>query len=371
MYLIDICNLHCGQCLYKPELAFQMEDKQIPFERAVNLMRNIRALGAVKMTFMGGEPTLYAELPELIHEAKKMGFEYVRIDTNGMFKPELLDHPFMKELDEITFSLDGPTAELNDPVRGKGVFKRCTENIRNAVDRGYAVQITTCVHKDLVRIHNGKPLSFAEERLKGQLPLLEMVDLAKRLGADGINMHDLFKAGIPRDTFSGDFETSVEEYMQAFREVFTHYQPKDEDGFTVRMPQCVTTQERFDQDPGYYGYCSVKQYDRLLAFPNGMLRVCSLMIGSPYCIGYYDDERIYLNETPTNETRDHEMDDFTPCTNQGKGNHFGKEHVPLCVSFKPRQEEIVWVSRHRWESQRGLGPDVRTLEQARGQRDHP
>lgn len=365
LYIIDVCNLHCGQCLYKPELAFQVEDKQIPFERAINLMQNIRDLGAIKITFMGGEPTLYKELPELIHAAKKMGFEYVRIDTNGMFNSKLLQNPYMRELDEITFSLDGPSAELNDPVRGKGVFKRCTENIRNAIDLGYHVQITTCVHRELVRTHEGVPVDKSNVVLKGKLPILQMVELAKSLGVDGLNMHDLFKSGIPRDTFSGDFDTTVAEYMNAFKEVFSHYQPKDADGFTIRMPQCVTTKERFAENPSYYGYCSVKQYDRLLAFPNGMLRVCSLMIGSPYCIGYYDDNRMYLNQTPTNETRDHKMEEFTPCTNQGKGKHFGEGYVPLCVSFKPRQEEIVWVSRHKWERKRGEGRATRTLEASR------
>lgn len=361
-YVIDQCNLHCGQCLYKPELAFQMEDKHIPFERAVNLMQNIRDLGGIKMTFMGGEPTLYPELPELIHEAKKMGYEYVRIDTNGLFPEKLLDNPYFRELDEITFSLDGPSPALNDPVRGKGVFKRCTASIKAALARGYKVQITTCVHRELTRMHNGEMETLDRD---AKLPILQMVDLAKELGVDGLNMHDLFKAGIPRDTFSGDYGTSIAEYMNAFQEVFNNYEPKDENGFTIRMPQCVTTKERFESNPSYYGYCSVKQYDRLLAFPNGMLRVCSLMIGSPYCIGYYDDNRLYLNTTPTNETRDHKMNEFSPCTCQSKGKQFGKNYVPLCVSFKPRQEEIVWVKRHKWEQNRGNGAEVTSVAEAR------
>jgi MoaA/NifB/PqqE/SkfB family radical SAM enzyme len=348
-YMIDQCNLACDHCLYKQELTFQMGDKEIPYQRAVDLMCNLHELGAMKITFMGGEPTLYKKLPDLILEAKRIGYKYVRIDTNGMFQDSLLDTPGMRALDEITFSLDGPTEELNDSIRGKGVFQKCTKSIRSAVERGYNVQITTCVQS---------PLTWRNPQT-GEIPLIEMVELAKSLGVKGLNMHDLFKSGIPRDGFSGEHGTSVEEYMSAFKEVFDRYKPKDEQGFYVRMPQCVTTREEFDTNPSYYGYCSVKQFDRLLAFPNGQLRICSLMIGSPYCIGYYDDERVYLNQTPTNETRDHKMNEYTPCTCQNKGKHFG-EFVPLCVSFKPQQNEPVWINRHKWEERRknGSNPTV-------------
>ena len=340
-YLIDQCNLSCDHCLYKQELTFQMGQKRIPYQNAIELMRNFHDLGAMKITFMGGEPTLHDKLPELILEAKRIGYSYVRIDTNGMFPESLLDTPGMKALDEITFSLDGPTEELNDALRGKGVFRKCTQSIRSAVARGYNVQITTCVQS---------PLTWRDPE-SGELPLIEMVELAKNLGVKGINMHDLFKAGIPRDTFSGKHGTSIEEYMSAFEEIFNQYEPKDENGFHVRMPQCVTTQQEFDTNPSYYGYCSVKEFDRLLVFPNGQIRICSLMIGSPYCIGYYDDESIYLNQTPTNETRDHKMSEYTPCTCQSKGKHFG-QYIPLCVSFKPKQNEPVWINRHKWEERR-------------------
>lgn len=340
-YLIDECNLRCRQCLYTPELTFKMGGPQIPYSRAINLMRSIRDLGAIKMTFMGGEPTLYRELPQLIRETKRNGYEYVRIDTNGLFRETLLDNPSVRELDEITFSLDGPTPELNDKLRGDGVFERCVRNIRAAVRRGYKVQITTCIHRDLVR-------TIAPD---DEMPLISMIRLAKELGASAINMHDLLKSGIPRDAFSGDFAPSVQEYVDAFGEVSRTFPLRDHEGFSIRMPQCAIRPQQFESNPEYFGYCSVKQRDRLLAFPNGMLRVCSLMIGSPYCVGYYDEERVYLNETPTNETRDHEMDCATPCTNQGKGNHFWP-YVPLCVSYKPSQNEIVWATRHNWEARR-------------------
>lgn len=341
LYLTDTCNLRCKQCLYKTELTFQLEKKEIPYNQSLALIENLYSLGARKITFMGGEPTLYKQLPELISFAKKTGYTYIRIDTNGTFSPKLLESNSFKDLNEITFSLDGYSKEMNDKIRGDGVFEKCVNNIRLAVSKGYETHVTTCVHNEFTKKIDGN---------NEELELIKMIKFLKSLGVKKVNMHDLFKAGIPRDVWSGSIDTSVDEYMNAYKTVLDFKQETNDN--SIRMPQCVTTKKEFDNNPEYYGYCSVKQYDRILAFPNGMLRVCSLMIGSPYCVGYYDENKIYWNETPTNEVLGHEMTANTKCTNQGKGSHFGKNFVPLCVSFKPKQDEPVWVDMLKWEDKR-------------------
>ncbi len=338
IYLIDKCNITCSHCLYKPELTFQLERKYIPFDECVDLMKSFFLLGATKLSFLGGEPTLHPQLPELIHEAKRIGYAYVRIDTNGQFQASLLDNEFIKELDEITFSLDGFNEELNDEIRGKGVFKKLLSNLEYAISKKYNVHITTCVHKNLIK---------EEDQ---QLRLFKMIEYAESLGIGTINMHDLLKSGIPRDLWSGKSETSIEEYQSAFEKVQAYLKQRVSK-ISVRMPQCVISREEYEINKRYYSYCSVKQFDRILIFPNGMLRICSLMIGTPYCIGYYDDENIYWNNTPTNELRNHDMNSDTICTNQEKGNFF-KSKVPLCVSFKPNQNEPIWKNKLKWEEKK-------------------
>ena len=106
LYLIDDCNLRCVQCLYKLDICFQVEKKEIAFEDAVKLISDFREMGAVKLTLMGGEPTLYKPLLKLIKKAKELGYEHIRIDTNGQFNSKLLEETEFKMLDEITFSID-------------------------------------------------------------------------------------------------------------------------------------------------------------------------------------------------------------------------------------------------------------------------
>ena len=84
--------------------------------------------------------------------------------------------------------------------------------------------------------------------------------------------------------------------------------------------------------------------------PNGIMRTCSLMIGTPYGIGRYYDGKMEWDNSPTNELLAHKFDENTPCTNQYKNNKYG-EFVPTCVSFKPGQSELIWKELE-WEKRR-------------------
>ena len=343
MYLIDSCNLNCVQCLYKLDMSFQVEKKEIALEDAINLISDFREMGAVKLTLMGGEPTLYGlkennePLLKLIKKSKELGYEYVRIDTNGMFNPSLLERPEFQLLDEITFSLDGPNAEINDPIRGKGSFEKCLKTMKRAKELGYNINITTCISKELVKRDEN-----------GNLYLDRMIKFAEELGTR-INFHNLFKTGVPRDHFSGNLDIPIKEWISVWGEIQEKIS-NDEYKIPVRIPQSFTTKKEFERNPEYYGYCSCKSRSRVLVHPNGIMRTCSLMIGTPYGIGRYYDGKMEWDNSPTNELLAHKFDENTPCTNQYKNNKYG-EFVPTCVSFKPGQSELIWKELE-WEKRR-------------------
>lgn len=345
LYLIDDCQLKCVQCLYKLENNFNVARKQIDPEQALMMVRDFYKLGARKLTLMGGEPTLYdfknnrEAFFSIIDEAKEIGYEYVRIDTNGQFETSLLDNPSMKKLDEITFSLDGPNAEINDAVRGKGSYNNIIRNIKRAVELGYNVNITSCIHKGLI-----------QRNANNELYISEMIHFTHSLGVTCINFHDLFKAGIPRDFWTGKIDISVDEWFAVWEELQKNIE-NNVYPIPVRIPQSFVTEKEFDSNPEYYGYCSAKTGDRILIHPNGIMRVCSLMIGTPYGVARYHDKDITWDTGYTNELGAHEMDKLTPCTNQNKGTMFGC-FKPLCVSFKPKQNEFVWDLKLEWEKKK-------------------
>jgi hypothetical protein len=73
------------------------------------------------------------------------------------------------------------------------------------------------------------------------------------------------------------------------------------------------------------------------------------MIGTPYGVARFYDNKIVWDKSNTNETINHNLDESIPCANQRRD--FGK-HIPLCISFKPRQEEIIWKEKLKWEEKR-------------------
>lgn len=347
LYIIDDCNLKCIQCLYKANLQFHVKSKQIELETAKNLLAYFHKLGAVKLTIMGGEPTLYGRednwipLLDLIKYSKEIGYEYIRIDTNGTFNEELLYKNDFQQLDEITFSLDGPTVEINDAIRGRGVFEKCSANIRTAIKLGYKCDLTCCIHKMLI-----------QRNTNGELYIDQMILFAQDLGIHTINFHDLFKSGIPRDIWTGEIDISIDEWFDVWEEI-QKYINQNRYKIPVRIPQGFTTKEQFEENQEYYGYCSAKLGDRALIHPNGIIRVCSLMIGTPYGIGRYDTERIIWDESYTNELGSHKMAEMTPCTHQSKASCYAP-FIPLCVSFKPNQDEFAW-NLLQWEKYRRCG----------------
>lgn len=343
LYIIDECNLDCVQCLYKPNNKFTLKNKQIDLETAINLISDFKEMGANKLTIMGGEPTLYgkdeewAPLLKLISASKEIGYEYVRIDTNGTFDTRLLEKEEFKLLDEVTFSLDGPNSEINDKIRGENVFNQCVNNIKRAQELGYKCDVTCCIHKDLINRDD-----------EGNLYLDRMIRFAEEINLNRINFHDLFKANIPRDCWSGTIDITVDDWFNVWNEI----QKLIESGrynIPVRIPQSFTTKDRFSQNEQYYGYCSAKLGERALVHPNGIIRVCSLMIGTPYGIARYYEDKIEWDYSNTNELGDHDMEMMTPCTHQHKGGLIDP-FLPVCVSFKPKQDEFVW-NKLEWEKQ--------------------
>ena len=337
-YITSKCNASCVQCLYKPLKEYSLVNEQIEKETMMNLLKAYRDLGAIKVTFLGGEPTLHKDLPAFIKASKEMGYKYIRIDTNALFSEALLEDPDFKLLDEITFSLDDYDPSINDEIRGKNYYHRCVENIKLAVKKGYTTHITCCIHNRLTQ---------RDEH--GVLRINKMIDFAESLGVETINFHTLFKAHVPRDTWTGEIHTSVDEYLELVEE-YLDDNKNNQRSIKIRFPQAFITKEEFESNPGYYSYCPVKQRDRALVFPDGTIRICSLMIGSAYYVAYYDKDGIYYNNAPTNETLSHHCE-ASPCTHQSKNNAYSP-FVPVCISLKPFQNDIIWLEKLNWESKR-------------------
>ncbi|MFX0134649.1 MAG: radical SAM protein [Candidatus Hodarchaeota archaeon] len=145
------CNGRCPFCsihsLPESILGTDMTTEQIKY-----LIDEMADLGVLALSFTGGEPTLRKDLPELIYHT---GIEHDfmnGIATNGYLLPKMFREHKVEGLDYILLSLDYPTAELHDKMRGLKVFEKVIESINLANKHEIKGIISTVVMKDNIHL---------------------------------------------------------------------------------------------------------------------------------------------------------------------------------------------------------------------------
>jgi len=151
-HILTACNLACKHCYINQEqhgketLAIDTIEKWLSLFFKTGQENNL--------IFLGGEPTLHPDLAAGVKLANAIGYDSVTIDSNGYLFHDILNKITPQEA-VLSFSLDGPTAEINDPIRGKGVFDICTENLKKAVQLSFRTSlIYTVSRNNLAHLHS-------------------------------------------------------------------------------------------------------------------------------------------------------------------------------------------------------------------------
>lgn len=101
---------------------------------------------------------MHPDLAYGIARAKELGMA-VTVDSNGYLFNDILEKSSPDLLDYLSFSLDGPDAKVNDPIRGEGVFEVCTANMRKAIAMRYNVSVIyTVSNLNIDHLHRMIPL---------------------------------------------------------------------------------------------------------------------------------------------------------------------------------------------------------------------
>lgn len=343
LYLNDQCNLLCEQCLYKPNVVM---GRSMPVDTAKSILYTFSRLGAFKLTILGGEISLfdyennYHDLIDILTYAHEIGYSYIRIDTNGQ-RDSFFSFPQIFEyIDEVSFSIDGYSAETNDILRGGNAFDRAVINIKRLKNLipDQKINITACVTKQNTYLAGGIK-AFIER----------MIYFADEMDIQQINFHGVFKMGVPMDTWTGDSHLAPRDWCNEIQEIAEKVKEK-EYPVDVRFPVHIIERSEFAKHKRYYGYCPCKLGERALIHPDGIIRVCSSMLSTPYGVAHYNSEEICWNKF-NNELQNHKMGEYTPCTNQQA--LYTETMCPVCFSLKPYQDEVVWNSCKIEEMRRG------------------
>jgi len=155
------CPLRCIHCSVRGG-----EGKiDIPIEKYKEIVDDAEKIGVQTIDIIGGEPLAYRDIYEAIEYSLKK-VPNVILSTAGYF----VDKKIIKKLKEVGLkevfiSIDGPTAEKHEKIRGKGTFQKTCDAVSRFSDEGFCVTVSFVVTSETYT----------------DIP--EMLSLCERLGA--------------------------------------------------------------------------------------------------------------------------------------------------------------------------------------------
>jgi MoaA/NifB/PqqE/SkfB family radical SAM enzyme len=172
--VVGACNLTCTHCF-----AGKLPRNNDPLRVAEmdRLFADLAALGSFRLGLTGGEPLLRKDLFEILDAAVGRGL-HPCLTTNALLLTERTARELgRRELVWLNVSLEGPTAESNDRVRGAGTFDAVLDRLR------------------LLRRHARFTLAFTITRDNAHLTR-QCADLACAVGAHTAVFRPLYPAGV-------------------------------------------------------------------------------------------------------------------------------------------------------------------------------
>lgn len=140
-YVTYRCNAKCGFC--------DIWERPSPYIKIEDVEENLDALkklGVKVIDFTGGEPLLHREIDIFLAMAKEKGF-ITTLTTNALLYPKLAAR-LKGKIDMLHFSLDSPSREVHDEMRGVACYDKVMESIEIAATLGERPDILMTVFED-------------------------------------------------------------------------------------------------------------------------------------------------------------------------------------------------------------------------------
>ena len=274
-HILSRCNLNCSHCYINPR---QHGDQTLPLS-TIRLWLDAFADKSQKanVIFLGGEPTLHADLPQAVRHARQSGYQSITIDTNGYLFNDILSKITPEEVDYLSFSLDGASRSVNDAIRGKGCYDQCLSGIRRSVQGGFNTSLIYTVSES--NIHE----------LPDMVPLVEELQI-DRFFIQVIGIRG--KSAQKKTTTGHAGQVSRENWLEMVPAVAEAVSKK---GITVTYPKVFLSRtEKFE--------CAGLVADNYFIFPNGRVYRCPLCEDFPLHSLAFENNR--LVETPPLNEKD-------------------------------------------------------------------
>lgn len=174
----DVCNASCAHCSFFSAVE-EPGRHVLSLEESKKLIRDAQELGVSVFNFVGGEPLLRRDLPEIIRSVDK-DLSTTVMFTNGAFLASRIRELTRAGLDSVYVSIDAANAAMHDMLRGKpGLFDDAMKGIAAALKSGRSVGLSCTL----------TPETFAAGELD------KVVELARKLGVHEVIVFDAMPTG--------------------------------------------------------------------------------------------------------------------------------------------------------------------------------
>jgi MoaA/NifB/PqqE/SkfB family radical SAM enzyme len=138
--LTNRCNLRCTHCYAESGPQEHVHDLlgRTDYEALIN---ESFLLGCRHLQFIGGEPTLNRDLPDLIRVAFEVGYSSIEVFTNLVSLPEQLLESFVRYKVKVATSVYSYESIMHDRVtQVSGSFEKTMRNIQRLLQAGVSVR---------------------------------------------------------------------------------------------------------------------------------------------------------------------------------------------------------------------------------------
>lgn len=178
------CNLRCLHCYSnsEPHIKLGLElDTLLPY---LKYLKEKHSFNVVSIS--GGEPFLYSELKELLRSTKEMGY-YNQLVSNGMLLKSKRNIAILEFIDSIALSIDG-NKTLHNHIRGSDLaYDKMLEG----------AEVLNNQHIPFGFIHTVTKKSWKD--------IPDLIALAKKLGAEILQLHPIEGAGRAMEELNDEF----------------------------------------------------------------------------------------------------------------------------------------------------------------------
>lgn len=127
------CNLNCRHCVNGSHLG-KIKD-ELSTDQIFSVIDKLSNINIDFVHLLGGEPTAREDFVEIMQYIDKKNI-FFGFNTNGLkFNNDKLLKEIVenKHIKNIIFSIEGPTSEINDEIRGKNVFNITVNNLKKLI----------------------------------------------------------------------------------------------------------------------------------------------------------------------------------------------------------------------------------------------